>query len=123
MAREPLPIPNMRVQKTFGGTTTVYIFSGNKVLDEYTNGALSEEYIYRGTGLGVQRRFNAHRFEEIPGDITRPNRLMVAVDAQSLRPEIIDRRRQVGKYGRQLFADVLEIRIRKVGGVSAVDFF
>ncbi len=43
---------NLRVQKTFRiRTTTVYIFSGNKVLDEYTNGTLSEEYIYRDTGL------------------------------------------------------------------------
>lgn len=42
---------NLRVQKTFAGDTTVYIFSGNQVLDEYVGGVLSKEYIYRGTAL------------------------------------------------------------------------
>jgi RHS repeat-associated protein len=44
-----------RVQKTSGSTTTVYIFSGSKVIAEYDNGAAvgspSREYIYGGGAL------------------------------------------------------------------------
>jgi RHS repeat-associated protein len=42
---------NLRVTKASGGTTTVYIFSGGKVIAEYLNGALSSEYIYMGDQL------------------------------------------------------------------------
>lgn len=42
----------MRVEKVSGSTTTVYIFSGSKVIAEYDNGAgvasPSREYIYGG---------------------------------------------------------------------------
>jgi RHS repeat-associated protein len=45
----------LRVTKSSGGTTTVYIFSGSKVLAEYDNGAApaspSREYIYAGASL------------------------------------------------------------------------
>jgi len=34
-----------------GGTTTVYIFSGAKVIAEYVNGGLSREHIYVGSQL------------------------------------------------------------------------
>jgi RHS repeat-associated protein len=46
---------NLRVQKVSGGNTTIYIFSGGKVLAEYLNGALptapTREYVYSGSGL------------------------------------------------------------------------
>ena len=46
---------NLRVQKVSGGATTVYIFSGGKVLAEYLNGAAptapTREYIYSGSAL------------------------------------------------------------------------
>ncbi len=45
----------LRVIKVSGSTTTVYIFSGSKVIAEYDNGAAvgspSREYIYSGGGL------------------------------------------------------------------------
>jgi RHS repeat-associated protein len=44
----------MRVKKATGNpatTTTVYIFSGTKVIAEYVNGTLSKEYIYSGSAL------------------------------------------------------------------------
>jgi RHS repeat-associated protein len=45
----------LRVKKVAGGTTTVYIFSGSKVIAEYDNGAApgspSREYIYSGASL------------------------------------------------------------------------
>src|SRR5262249_15134793 len=45
----------MRVKKVASGTTTVYIFSGSKVIAEYDNGAApaspSREYIYSGGAL------------------------------------------------------------------------
>jgi RHS repeat-associated protein len=45
----------LRVKKVSGSTTTVYIFSGSKVIAEYDNGAAvgspSREYIYAGTAL------------------------------------------------------------------------
>ena len=45
----------MRVKKVSGSTTTVYVFSGSKVVAEYDNGAAptspSREYIYSGTTL------------------------------------------------------------------------
>lgn len=45
----------LRVQKVSSGTTTVYVFSGSKVIAEYDNGALpsapSREYIYGGSAL------------------------------------------------------------------------
>lgn len=46
---------NLRVQKVSGGNTTVYIFSGGKVIAEYVNGAAptspTREYIYSGSAL------------------------------------------------------------------------
>jgi RHS repeat-associated protein len=45
----------LRVKRVSGSTTTVYIFSGSKVIAEYVNGAApgspTREYIYSGTGL------------------------------------------------------------------------
>jgi RHS repeat-associated protein len=45
----------LRVTKVSGSTTTVYIFSGSKVIAEYDNGAVpvspSREYIYGGAAL------------------------------------------------------------------------
>ena len=45
----------LRVKKVSGGTTTVYVFSGSKVIAEYQNGAApsspTREYIYGGTTL------------------------------------------------------------------------
>jgi hypothetical protein len=45
----------LKEEKSFGGTTTVYIFSGSKVIAEYDNGAAvgspSREYIYAGGAL------------------------------------------------------------------------
>jgi len=45
----------LRVNKASGSTTTVYIFSGSKVIAEYDNGAVvgspSREYIYSGSAL------------------------------------------------------------------------
>ncbi|HVS89751.1 MAG TPA: RHS repeat-associated core domain-containing protein [Candidatus Acidoferrum sp.] len=46
---------NLRVKKISGSTTTVYIFSGAKVIAEYANGAAlsspAKEYIYAGAQL------------------------------------------------------------------------
>ena len=46
---------SLRVKKVSGSTTTVYIFSGSKVVAEYDNGAApgspSREYIYGSSGL------------------------------------------------------------------------
>jgi RHS repeat-associated protein len=46
---------SLRALKSSAGTTTVYIFSGSKVIAEYENGAASNaptrEYIYSGSGL------------------------------------------------------------------------
>src|SRR5947208_2002762 len=46
---------NLRVKKGSGSTTTVYIFSGSRVIAEYDNGAAvgspSREYIYSGSHL------------------------------------------------------------------------
>ncbi len=48
---------SLRVKKVSGGTTTVYIFSGTKVIAEYVNGAMpgspTREYIYSGSQLLV----------------------------------------------------------------------
>jgi RHS repeat-associated protein len=45
----------LRVQKSSPGTAVVYVFSGNKVISEYANGAApttpTREYIYSGSGL------------------------------------------------------------------------
>jgi RHS repeat-associated protein len=45
----------LRVKKLSGGTTTVYIFSGSKVLAEYVNGAApaspTREYVYSGSQM------------------------------------------------------------------------
>ena len=45
----------LRVQKTVGGTTTVYVYSGTKPIAEYAAGAQvtqpNKEYIYAGTNL------------------------------------------------------------------------
>jgi len=41
----------LRVKKVVGATTTVYVFSGSKVLAEYANGALSKEYVYAGSQM------------------------------------------------------------------------
>ncbi len=49
---------SLRVKKVSGGTTTVYIFSGGKVIAEYVNGAAptapSREYVYSGATLLAQ---------------------------------------------------------------------
>lgn len=46
---------SLRVQKVAGGVTTVYIYSGGKVIAEYENGALptapAREYIYSGSTM------------------------------------------------------------------------
>ena len=42
---------SLRVVKTSGGTTTVYVFDRQKVIAEYVNGVLGEEYIYLGKDL------------------------------------------------------------------------
>jgi hypothetical protein len=46
---------SLRVQKTVSGVTTLYIFSGTKVIAEYASGAApsspSKEYIYAGSQL------------------------------------------------------------------------
>jgi RHS repeat-associated protein len=45
----------LRVKKVVGSTTTVYVFSGNKVMAEYVNGAPvnqpTKEYVYAGSRL------------------------------------------------------------------------
>src|SRR5208282_1806818 len=45
----------LRVKKVSGSTTTVYVFSGSKVIAEYDNGAAptapSREYVYGGSAL------------------------------------------------------------------------
>ncbi|MFQ5684640.1 MAG: hypothetical protein ACE5HC_15380, partial [Candidatus Binatia bacterium] len=41
----------LRVKKVAGSTTTVYVFSGTKVIAEYVAGSLSKEYIYAGSQL------------------------------------------------------------------------
>jgi RHS repeat-associated protein len=49
---------SLRVKKASGSTTTIYIFSGSKVVAEYDNGAApsspSREYIYSGGALLVK---------------------------------------------------------------------
>jgi RHS repeat-associated protein len=49
---------NLRVKKVLGATTTVYIFSGSKVIAEYDNGTApsspSREYVYSGGALLVK---------------------------------------------------------------------
>ena len=51
-----------RIKKVVGATTTVYVFSGSKVLAEYVNGTLSKEYVYAGSQLLVTVRSRAtHR--------------------------------------------------------------
>src|SRR5882762_9200696 len=46
---------SLRVQKVSGGTTTIYIFSGTKVIAEYSSTSapypLAREYIYSGGAL------------------------------------------------------------------------
>ncbi len=46
-----LDCASLRVKKISGGVTTVYVFSGSKVIAEYANGSLSKEYIYSGGQL------------------------------------------------------------------------
>jgi RHS repeat-associated protein len=41
----------LRVKKTVGTTSTLYIYAGVKPIAEYTNGVLSTEYIYAGNNL------------------------------------------------------------------------
>ncbi len=41
----------LRIKKTVGSTTTLYIYSGSKPLAEYVNGSLSKEYIYAASTL------------------------------------------------------------------------
>ena len=41
----------LRVQKSFGGTNTAYVFAQGNVTAEYANGTLTEEYIYDGNNL------------------------------------------------------------------------
>ncbi|HEX2715232.1 MAG TPA: RHS repeat-associated core domain-containing protein, partial [Candidatus Acidoferrales bacterium] len=46
---------SLRVKKVSGGTTTLYLFSGTKVIAEYVNGAAptspTREYIYSGSAM------------------------------------------------------------------------
>src|SRR5713101_6880172 len=46
---------SLRVQKTVSGATTIYLFSGSKVIAEYASGAAlsspTREYIYSGSAL------------------------------------------------------------------------
>jgi RHS repeat-associated protein len=44
---------SLRIKKAVGSTPTLYIYSGNKPIAEYSNGSLSKEYIYAGSTLLV----------------------------------------------------------------------
>jgi len=46
---------SLRVKKVSGSTTTVYIFSGSKVIAEYLNGGSSGTYSYDGNNLRVEK--------------------------------------------------------------------
>jgi RHS repeat-associated protein len=41
----------LRIEKTVGTTTTVYVYSGSKPIVEYVNGSATAEYIYSGSRL------------------------------------------------------------------------
>ncbi|MGB8521604.1 MAG: RHS repeat-associated core domain-containing protein [Candidatus Acidiferrales bacterium] len=41
----------LRTVKVSGGTTTVYLFDGNRDIAEYTNGTLANEYVYLGSKM------------------------------------------------------------------------
>jgi RHS repeat-associated protein len=41
----------LRIKKVVGSTTTLYLYSGSKLIAEYVNGSLSKEYIYAGSAL------------------------------------------------------------------------
>jgi RHS repeat-associated protein len=41
----------LRAVKVSGGTTTVYLFDGNRDIAEYTNGTLANEYVYMGSKM------------------------------------------------------------------------
>jgi RHS repeat-associated protein len=41
----------LRIKKVVGASTTVYVFSGSKVIAEYANGTLSKEYVYAGSQM------------------------------------------------------------------------
>jgi RHS repeat-associated protein len=49
----------LRTKKTDASGTTTYIYSGNKPIVEYVNGAVSKEYIYNGNSLLVTLSGNA----------------------------------------------------------------
>jgi RHS repeat-associated protein len=57
----------LRVKKVAGGTTTVYIFSGAKVIAEYVNGAAvtspTREYIYSGGALVATHEGSSLKFQ------------------------------------------------------------
>ncbi len=57
---------NLRVKKVASGTTTVYLFSGSKVVAEYDNGAAvgspSREYIYSGGALVAKVEGSATKY-------------------------------------------------------------
>src|ERR1700722_3949886 len=42
---------SLRAVKVSGGTTTVYLFDGNRDIAEYTNGTLANEYVYLGSKM------------------------------------------------------------------------
>ncbi len=54
----------LRFKKVSGGTTTVYLFWGSKVIAEYVNGAAvgspTREYIYSGSQLLAMRARDAY---------------------------------------------------------------
>ena len=69
---------NLRVKKVAGSTSTVYIFSGTKVIAEYDNGAApaspSREYIYSGADApGENRRRRFHLLPPGPALQPRPH--------------------------------------------------
>jgi RHS repeat-associated protein len=43
----------LRIKKTVGANSRVYVYSGSKPLGEYLNGTLSKEYVYAGSQLLV----------------------------------------------------------------------
>jgi RHS repeat-associated protein len=57
---------SLRVQKTVSGATTVYVFSGSKVIAEYASGAPTSsptrEYIYSGSALLAKIEGSATRY-------------------------------------------------------------
>ncbi|MGH9569028.1 MAG: hypothetical protein ACRD4F_05285 [Candidatus Angelobacter sp.] len=52
----------LRIKKTIGGATTIYIYSGSKVIAEYASGAAlaspAKEYVYSATPLCLRHSGN-----------------------------------------------------------------